>query len=337
MKFRAEQGQRIRVATWVMASLLVCGCMPDAQRDNPYDPKSDIYLEGDAFLSGNVRRLYPPYDGIQGVIVVLSTPGGSAVTGPSGAYSLPSIPPGSYIVMARKEGYETDSIAIEFAADEKYTLDFSLDALPSVSNPSVTSEHGMTLPSIDYFSIGFDVQVDDDDGASDVESVAVSVAAFGFQRRLDRILNTSLFHLTVSPEEITTDRPETLVGKEAIFTAWDRIGHQTPSEPQRLVRIIYSSPSVVTPNEEEKMDDRRLLVWGSFADSVDFAFTYTIDIESAFSSGWNRTGIPQDSTTVAVTGSLDIHSIHRWSVWAVDEYGNTSKSPYMTFSIEGGK
>jgi hypothetical protein len=136
---------------------------------------------------------------------------------------------------------------------------------------------------------------------------------------------------------MAVEPPEALVGKEAIFTAWDRIGNRTHSGPQRLVRIIYPFPVTVTPNEEEKMDDRRLLVWKSFSDSVDFAFTYSIDIESAFASGWNQTGIPQDSTSIEVTGSLNIHSIHRWSVWAVDEYGNTSKSSYVNFSIEGGK
>jgi hypothetical protein len=310
--------------------------MPDAKRDNPYDPKSEGFLENDGLVAGKVTHLYPPYEGIEGVVISLSAPGGSAISGGDGLYSILHVLPGQYGVTAHREGYAPDSTTAEIVAGQSYSANFSLDALPNVSDASITSEHSRTSLGQDVFSFHFDIQVKDFDGIFDMESVTVSIPVFGFHKELTHVLNTDRYHLTLSPEEITDGPPEILVGKQLIFTAWDRIGNKTISDPESLVRIIYSLPSTVTPNEEEKMDARRLLVWESFADSVDFRFTYTVDVLSAFSSGWNRESIPSDTTSVTVTEPLDIQSLYRWSVWIVDEYGNTAKSFYVTFSIEGG-
>ena len=315
--------------------VILCSCLPDAKRDNPFDPESGP-IEG-GILSGRVIKLVPPVVGIAGVTVTLSTPGGSGVSGIDGYYTITNIPDGLYNVTASKPDYAEEDTTVDIAAGKSYTINFSLDGLPSFLATSVISEHKKT-PS-DDFHFRFEAEVNDPDDIpdnSDIASVVVSVDAFSFQKKLNRVLNTNRYLITASPKEVTGGSLEALVGKKAVFSAWDRIGNKTDSAPAHLVRIIHPSPSIITPNEEERMDSRRLLIWESFSDVVDFDFTYTVDVIS-FSSGWQWEDISPDSTALTVTESLNPHLPYQWAVWVVDEYGNTSKSPYVTFYVKGGR
>ena len=315
--------------------VILCSCLPDAKRDNPFDPESGP-IEG-GILSGRVIKLVPPVVGIAGVTVTLSTPGGSGVSGIDGYYTITNIPDGLYNVTASKPDYAEEDTTVDIAAGKSYTINFSLDGLPSFLATSVISEHKKT-PS-DDFHFRFEAEVNDPDDIpdnSDIASVVVSVDAFSFQKKLNRVLNTNRYLITATPKEVTGGSLEALVGKKAVFSAWDRIGNKTDSAPAHLVRIIHPSPSIITPNEEERMDSRRLLIWESFSDVVDFDFTYTVDVIS-FSSGWQWEDISPDSTALTVTESLNPHLPYQWAVWVVDEYGNTSKSPYVTFYVEGGR
>ena len=325
---------------FLIALLILSGCMPDAERDNPFDPKSERYRsepEEDGILSGRVTKLVPPIDGIAGVTVTLSEPGGSGVTGSDGSYTITNIPKGFYTVTARKSDYAEEDTTVEIIAGQNHIINFSLNGLPYFVATSVTSEHAKT--PFDDYHFHFEAVVNDPDDIpdnSDIVSVVVSVDAFSFERKLNRVLNTNQYFLTVPPKDVTGGSLEKLMGKNAIFSARDRNGSKTDSAPAHLVRIINQSPSTITPNEEESMDSRQLLVWEPFSDLVDFDFKYTVDVIS-FSSGWQMTDISSDSTSISVTEPLDPLPPYQWAVWVVDVFGNTSKSPYVTFYIESGR
>ena len=334
MKVFITNRAQIHICGSIILVLLACGCMPDAERDNPYDPHGQKAGETGQ-LTGRVTRIYPPFEGLAGVTVTLTAMDISDATDGGGYYILTNIPAGSYTVTVNTQDYASDSTEIEITAGQTQTADFALNGLPHILDSSITSEHSYTSSTEDQFYFNFEVQVDDPDGISDIDSVYVTVEALAFRQKLTRVINTNWYRVTISPESITGGSLEALIGQEAVFSVWDKIGKRTDSSPQFLVRIIYPSPSTVTPNEEEKMDDRQVLVWESFSDVVNFDFTFTVDVRT-FSQGWQQKNIPSDSTSIVVTVRLDSQYPHQWSIWVVDEFGNTSKSPYVTFSIEGG-
>jgi hypothetical protein len=334
MVFKISRVRRV-IRGFLSVIILFCGCMPDAERDNPFDPHLQV-SEDVGQLKGRVTRLYFPFEGIEGVSITLSESGGSDRTDTDGEYLISDIPPGHYMVTANKHGYASDSSAIEIASGQILTDDFVLDGLPYILNSSITSEHSWSSPTKEQFYSYFEVQIDDPDGLSDIDSVYVDVQTLNFSQRLTRVLNTNWYRATVTEDAFAGDPLEVLVGQEALFYIRDKIGNRINSSPQFLIRIIYPSPATILPNEEEKMDERQLLVWEPFTHVVNFDFTFTVDVES-FSQGWQRENIPPDSTSIVITELLDSQYPYRWSVWIVDEFGNTSKSPYVTFSVEGGK
>ncbi|MFQ6093163.1 MAG: carboxypeptidase-like regulatory domain-containing protein [bacterium] len=328
---RASVKDILKVITGILL-IVVSGCMPDAKRDNPFDPKSEGYSD-EGRLTGRVTRIYRPSEGIEGVTVSLNPPGSSSLTDGDGFYTIDNIPSGTIEVIARKSGYAQDSMTVEIVAGQSHAANFSLDGLPYFLDIRIGSEHDRPSPSDDRYFFHFEAQVNDPDGLSDIDSAVVRVEALGFRKELILIPNTNRFSLTVSAEEIAGESLEALVGKEVVFSAWDRIGLRSDAPPEHLVRIIHPSPSTVTPSEQEVVDSQPLLVWAAF--SAPFTFTYTVDVKNAFSSGWHREGIPPDTTSVTVSDPLDSRWSHYWAVWVVDEFGNISKSPYVTFWVGG--
>ena len=318
----------------LVAGLTLLGCMPDAERDNPFDPKSPQYRYPDSgTLTGRVTT-YPPAKGIEGVRVALSSPGGSGITDGDGFYTVDDIPDGTYEATASKPGFAEADTTVHIVAGHSSTVNFSLDGSPYFLGTSITSEHDKPPPFDDRYFFHFDALVDDPDGSGDIDSVVVHVAALGFTRRLERIGETGSFHVTVSPNDVTEGAPERLVGQAAVFSVWDRFKKRADTPPQHLVRIIYASPTGISPEAGEQVDPQPTLQWEPF--SASFSFTYTIDIRSAFAPGWHSDGIPSDVTSVVVSDSLSTQSIHRWEVWVVDDFGNTSKSPFVEFFVGGG-
>ena len=89
---------------FIIAALTMGNCMPDAERDNPFDPKSDGYQD-EGMLTGSVSKTAQPAEGIEGVTVSLNPPRGSATTNMDGTYSITNIPSGSYVALAFKTGF----------------------------------------------------------------------------------------------------------------------------------------------------------------------------------------------------------------------------------------
>ncbi|UCE18061.1 MAG: carboxypeptidase regulatory-like domain-containing protein [Gemmatimonadota bacterium] len=313
--------------------LVLWGCIPDAERDNPFDPKSDGYRD-EGVLTGTITRRAQPSEGIEGVLVTLDPPQGSETTDRDGFFTMDNIPSGNYVVTAFKTGYSQDSASVQIIAGQRDTVHLALNGVPHFSKTRVTSEHNKSFTGDDVYFFHFDAQVEDADGLSDIDSVAVTVDDLEFYKHLIRESNTNRFSVTIFPEEISETSLEALVGKETIFIVTDRNSFKTESDPQYLVRIIHQSPSTVSPADRDQVDPQPLLVWNQF--SAPFAYTYSVEI-SAFPSvwSWSREGILPSDTSITVNDTLDSRWSYFWLVSIVDEYGNFSQSPRVEFFVTG--
>ena len=317
----------------IMCSSIIGGCMPDAERNNPYDPKSSEYRD-EGILTGHITKLSQPFQGIEGVRVTLNPPKGSDITDGNGFYTIDAIPSGSYVVMAWKSGYTQDSVTVQITSGQSRSANFALNGVPYFTQTSITSEHNKSVTGEDVYFFHFDVQVDDPDGLSDIDSVIVTVSDLGFRKKLILESNTNRYSVTVFPDDIVETSLEALVGKEAVFTITDKTGHTTESPTEHLVRIIHPSPSTISPIDRDQVDPQPLLVWNLF--SVPFEFTYTIEV-TAFPSVWSwlREDIAPTDTSIVVSDSLDSRWSYFWAVSVVDEYGNSSQSQHVEFFVLG--
>ena len=100
---------------FIIAFPTLWGCMPNAERDNPYDPKSDGYRD-EGTLTGMITRRAQPSEGIEGVTVMLDPPKGSSSTDRNGFFAIDNIPTGSYGVKALKTGFSQDSATVQITA-----------------------------------------------------------------------------------------------------------------------------------------------------------------------------------------------------------------------------
>ena len=318
---------------FIIAFPTLWGCMPNAERDNPYDPKSDGYRD-EGTLTGMITRRAQPSEGIEGVTVILDPFKGSSRTDRNGFYAIDNIPTGSYGVKALKPGFSQDSTTIQVAAGQIDTVNFSLNGLPQFLETGITSEHNKSFMGEDVYFFHFDAQVDDPDGLSDIDSVVVAVDDLEFLKNLVLESNSNRFSVTVFPEEVTETSLEALVGKEAIFIITDKNGFKAESTPEHLVRIIHQSPSTVFPVDRDQVDSQPLLVWNLF--TAPFVFTYTVEV-SAFPSvwSWSQEDIVPSDTAITVNDTLDSRWSYFWVVSVVDEFGNFSQSQRVEFFVSG--
>ena len=333
LKYERQMPVRSTVCTFIIAFATVWGCMPNAERDNPFDPKSDGYRD-EGKLAGRISRSAQPSEGIEGVTVSLNPPKGIGTTDGNGLYSIDNIPSGHYVVTASKTEFLPDSVSVQVTAGQSDTVDFTLNGRPHFLETRITSEHTKSFTGEDVYFFHFDAQVNDADGLSDIDSVVVRVAALGFRTELILESNTNRFSVTVFPEEITESSLEALVGKEAIFLVTDANGFTSESSPTYLIRIIHESPSTVSPVDRDQVDPQPRLVWNPF--SAPFAFTYTAEI-NAFPAvwSWSQEGISPSDTTITVNDTLDSRWSYFWVVSVVDEYGNFSQSQLVEFFVSG--
>ena len=96
----------------------LAGCLGEAPHENPLDPLSDAYRDAGT-VEGRVTGIYPPFEGREGVRVLLTPLAGGAEiatrTDASGAFRLDAIASGLYEVVASGDGFRAATDTVEVA------------------------------------------------------------------------------------------------------------------------------------------------------------------------------------------------------------------------------
>ena len=115
---------------WVPLALLAAtACNAKVEHSNPYDPESPPALQAKAQLVGKVQlEGLGDSDDRSGVrVTVQGVP--DAFTGLDGSYAVANVPPGTYSVVASKEGYDN---ALAFPVIVLLSVESAVVAVPDL-------------------------------------------------------------------------------------------------------------------------------------------------------------------------------------------------------------
>jgi hypothetical protein len=317
------------------AAILCWSCFGDVPHENPLDPGSALFVSTGT-LRGQVTTFYQPYRPIRGVMLELWPSNLTANSDSAGFFVIRNTPAGEYLLYARHKNYAHDSTRVIIQQETPARVNFLLDALPQIRRVTGRTFHVSNLPPEDDVDFAlFESAVDDPDGPADIAAVLMRIAGINKTDTLRETSQAGVYDLKLFGAELVNGRLQSILGREIVFTAVDRVGRH--SEPQELIlfRIIDQAPEIVLPKDRAAADSTRpLLRWQSF--TAAFAFTFSVRVEKIVAGipalAWEKSAIANTLTSIRVDKTLT-KGEHRWTVSVTDEVGNTSTSEPAAFLV----
>ena len=101
-----------------------------------------------------------------------------------------------------------------------------------------------------------------------------------------------------------------------------------------LRRIIWNEVEFISPSNGETTSQTPILKWKKFNPGFEFSYKLEIyTIETFPQLIWSKQKVVKDSTSYEVDTNLNIDE-YFWVIWAVDEFGNRSRSKPASFKVE---
>jgi hypothetical protein len=254
----------------------------------------------------------------------------------TGFFVIRNAPAGEYLLYARHRNYANDSTRVIIQQETPARVNFLLDALPQIRRMTGRTFHVSNVApegAVDFAL--FEVAVEDPDGPADIAAVLMQIAGLD---KIDSLRETSqagVYNIKIFASDLANGRLQSILGREILFTAVDRLGKRPEPQKLFLFRLIDQAPELVTPKDRMAADSTRpLLIWNTF--SAAFAFTYSVRVEKIVAGipalAWEKTAIESALTSVRVDKVL-AKGEHRWTLSVTDEFGNTSTSEPAAFMV----
>ena len=334
---------RIRSLLLPLVLLAIAGCWGDPARENPLDPLSDAFRDAGT-VEGRVTGIYPPFEGREGVRVVLAPIGAegpelAAWTGPDGAFRIPAVPSGRYAVIAAGEPYRTQTDTVTVAASQTAEALLPLDALPVVTAQAARTVHiERWFPEAPVYRFEIEAEATDPDRPDDLASAALVIGpdVAGAERVPLAETAPGRFAASLGADDLPTGSVQALLGQTLRVEATDQQGNSALGPPLALVRVIEQTPLTLAPQGFTFIaDNPPTLTWR--AASLPFAFTYRADLFLVDAAGipnllWSETGLPPTQLALPVPEALAPGDYY-WTLWVVDAAGNRSRSKEAGFRV----
>ncbi len=310
-------------AVFLMAFLAAC----DADRDNPYDPKSPYFKPGGRLTGWVKTRSGMP---IEGAKVLVEPDNIYCLSGSDGFYEIKGVATENTKVTASREGFSTKDTMLMVTLGKENKADFLLNILPAFVSCNVTTRH----KSNGRYYVFFETEVFDGDGSGleDIDAVSFYVKGYADTFPLKYYEPSGTHRREMDDSCFSSDSLRGLIGKECFFMVRDKAHEVVISEPCRVVRIIDKQPATIKPSGWERVGQSPELFWESFGES--FHFSYAVNVRDVnFEIVYPKSNIDSDSLSIKVMNKL-APGEYSWTVSVVDEFENQSESRSATFVVE---
>ena len=322
----------------ICLGLRLTGCA-DAPRDNPLDPLSPDYNDTGQ-IQIHTQRYYPPNLPLGNVTIFITPENIVRTTDEHGELVVGNLHSGQYQIIASKEGYAPDTLAVKVTAGKQENIFVPLNALPAFRNLSIRSEHlrvwfPVTTP--DIFRLAVSAQLDDGDGIQDISEITLHAESLGALKTWTWQKATQRFEAIIEAGLLTSQTMYDLVGEGFFLEARDRPGGATVSSTVHLSRVIDPTPVASEPQGFKVVGSRPQFVWSPV--EVPFEFTFRINIARVFPESniveqfEHIDNISPDSSSVVPNFDLP-PGFYLWTVSIVDRWGNLSRSREAVFSVQ---
>ena len=316
--------------TIVFLVLFILSC--EAPHDNPLDPQNADYRYGR--ISGVVRTVSLPVIPVTHSNVSWPSASEETETGAQGEFDMLIYQPKDGWLLFSHPDFYPDSVYISWADTKEKEIDGYLNALPHLDSLSVYSVVLNRHPSLQKEQLIIEAFVSDRD--NDIDSVQV----FFFN-------TTNGFHLPYNTTE-KSFRSEFSILDLGVFSLEDYVGqpvaigvrdinsHFILVGEAQLIRVIYDQVFLISPTGNEITGSTPALTWQRFEPGFDFYYDVEIYTnELAPQLVWSAKELTVDQSEIIVDSELTDGS-YFWVVWAIDIFGNRTRSKLSAFTVQAG-
>ncbi len=268
-----------------------------------------------------------------------STRGGRSCTVDSaGRFELANLPDGNLLVRYAAPGYVPESAIAEVARGRVDSTTRYLNGMPAVDGCRISSHvYYQSWPPEPLYFFRLSTDATDPDGAVDVESVWAEVPAVGLHQRLTFSPESLDYRATVWMSSLPVPHPETIVGRPALFRIADREAAVGADGASAVYRLMYDLPEPAFPlGGVDTVASDTTFYWHRF----DKGYRVSYRCEVVLIVGGGPGGVvmaattpgPADTSLTVSRSALPAGDCY-WTVEAIDEYGNSSRSKEERFNV----
>ncbi len=317
---------RILCIIWLFLNLVSC----NAPRINPLDPENPAnhYHQ----INGQVQTFSLPRVPLENVSVIWSEMEMTVYTNTDGMYSIETIGAQDNWVFFEKAGYFPDSSFIIWENQKTLHADMYLNTRPSLDSLNLYSVILNRYPSLQTEQVVAEAWISDPD--NDIDSVQVLLPSTEITISVPYNTTLKLYERTFSIFDIGVDRLEDLVGVSFQLSVKDNFDHFSIFDIGSITRVIRDEVHFRTPSGNEITGPNPTLVWDIFTPG--FNFTYILEIFTADITPqlqWRADQIEMSAFSFTVDTPLP-DGPYYWVIWAVDSFGNRTRSKPASFTVE---
>lgn len=322
-------------AKFTFLLIFLFACSPE--RDNPYDPKSDFYINKTQVSGTCKNRVLVPINNARVCLSSLDgeTPLLQTFTNDSGSYKLTDCPAESVMIIAEKDGFASESMYFSLKVYKAETLNFTLEGLPKFISTQVTSYCIRRYTPQDSTVLSIKCNINDDEGQGDVSSVFATIDSL--PDSLPLLFTSGNSYENSFQEDSLSINLDNIVGHNIYIIACDQFGNKVSSSPLQLIRIIRDTAlEAIAPVGGVTVSAHPLLEWQAsnyyFSHSF-FCEIYYVPSQLPPVLYHRYDNISAADSSLLVPDSL-IDGRHYWQIGVQDNYGNWAKSTEGVFEVQ---
>ena len=317
-----------RLTATLLVITIVLSC--EAPHKNPLDPKNPIYNY--ARVSGVVRTVSLPVQTVPQTVVSWQSGSEQTLTDQQGKFELllPSAVDGWMLFF--HEDFHPDSLFINWPANKESKADVYLNALPRLDSLAVYSVVLNRFPSLQKEQLIIEARISDRD--NDIDSVRAIFYGEIQEYHLPYNTTEKSFQREFSILDLGVLSFEEQVGEPVQISVTDIFSNFHTVGKDQLVRVIHDEVIFISPSGNITTGPGPTLVWQRFEPG--FSFYYDLEIytnEVAPQLVWTHRELAMDQTTFTVNSDLPEGS-YFWVIWAVDTFGNRTRSKLAAFNVQ---
>ena len=316
------------IVVFSMFVILVLSC--DAPRNNPLDPQNPRNLYHT--VSGQVKSISIPYQPLSEVSIVWPELSLSTLTNGEGRFLLETIRPANTYLYFHKSGFVTDSVPMTWLDQKSLDMEVFLNAIPRIDSAQVYSMILNRYPDLQTEQLGIWVRISDPD--DDMDSVLVDNDYLEKSFLLEYHVTDKWYGRTLGLGDLKVDNIDLMVGRPFSFIVTDLFGHRFELDKMAVQRVIRDMIKHIAPSGGESVGSQPVLRWEEFYPGFEFTITlqiYTSEIGSQLV--WEQSGLADTTRSFQVNQVLPPNEYY-WVAWAIDDFGNRSRSKPASFLVE---
>ena len=314
----------------IVFSLAIFSC--DAPRDNPLDPNNTE--NNISTINGIVKTHGFPFTPIYNVNVHWENGNAVVQTNQFGEYNIPSVIKKNGWLKFKHEGYSDDSTFIDWGDSKAKTIEILLNSKPKLDSLEFFSVVENRFQSNQKSELRVRARVSDFEGVNDIVSVFIGNEELDLLKTLTYDHTEDFYESELTLSDLKVSSLNEIIGKDFEILVNDLEEKIFVVGITNIKRIINEEIELIAPLNNETVGELIKFNWVRYSPGYNHTFRIEIFTKETFPTlVYSEGNIPEGSITRTVISGFP-NGNYFWTIWAVDEFHNQSRSKEGSFIIE---